>query len=258
MTLLPRLPAAYNLVAFESVGSTMTEARTLAELGEAETPDGTLVWAREQTDGKGRRGNVWNSPRGNFYSSLIVRPDVPAAQAAELGFVTGCAVFDTIGEVCDPGFECRLKWPNDILVNDSKIGGILLEAKGEAGKPVDYVIIGLGVNLLSHPQDTSYPTTDFLEQSQMIPDTTFLEAYARHFMEWAGRWVENGFEPIRENWRWRAKGIGKDITVRLQDGEMHGIFEDLGDDGCLVLNQDGKTTRVAAGDIFFPAMMARG
>lgn len=258
MTPLPHLPAAYNLVAFESVGSTMTEAHALAELGEDITPDGTLVWAREQTGGKGRRGNTWSSPKGNFYSSLIVRPDVPAAQAAELGFVTGCAVFDTIGEVCEPGFECRLKWPNDVLVNDGKIGGILLEAKGEAGKPVEYVIIGLGVNLRSHPEDTSYPTTDFLSESQMIPDTKFLEAYARHFMEWAARWIEDGFEPIRENWRWRAKGIGKEITVRMHDRELQGIFEDLGDDGSLILNQGGKITRVAAGDVFFPAQMAKG
>ena len=148
---LPRLPSVYNLVHFETVESTMLEARKLAEQGEDAAPDGTLIWAREQTGGKGRRGNTWDSPKGNFYSSLIVRPDVPAARAAELSFVTGCAVFDTVGEVCDPGFECRLKWPNDILLNDAKIGGILLETKADAGKPVDYVIIGLGVNLRSHP-----------------------------------------------------------------------------------------------------------
>ena len=80
---LPRLPAVYSLTAKETVTSTMDEARALAELGEEQTPDGTLIWAKEQTAGHGRRGNPWDSPRGNFYASLIVRPDVPARQAAD-------------------------------------------------------------------------------------------------------------------------------------------------------------------------------
>ncbi len=253
---LPRLPAVYSLIAKETVTSTMDEARALAELGEEQTPDGTLIWAKEQTAGHGRRGNPWDSPRGNFYASLIVRPDVPARQAAELGFVTGCAVFDTIGEVCEPGFECRLKWPNDILVNDCKIGGLLLEAKAEAGKPVDYVIIGLGINLKSHPKDTPYPASNFAAEGQIIPDDMFLEAFARHFMEWASRWVDDGFAPIRDNWKWRAKGIGKDITVRLGDKTLEGVFEDIGDDGSLVLSVDGNAQHIQAGDVFFPAAMA--
>ncbi|MDP4796824.1 MAG: biotin--[acetyl-CoA-carboxylase] ligase [Rhodospirillales bacterium] len=248
---LPRLPAAYNLIAFESVGSTMVEARKLAEQGEGVAPDGTLVWAREQTEGRGRRGNTWDSPKGNFYSSLIVRPDVMVARAAELSFVTGCAVFDTIGELCEPGLECRLKWPNDVLLSDEKIAGLLLETKAEAGKPVDYVIIGLGVNLKSNPDDTPYPTTNFLAQGQIIPDTVFLESYARHFMDWATRWVEDGFEPIRQQWRWRAKGIGKEITVRLANENLVGIFEDIDEDGSLLLSQNGTVRRIATGDVFF-------
>ncbi|MBO6948341.1 MAG: biotin--[acetyl-CoA-carboxylase] ligase [Rhodospirillales bacterium] len=229
----------------------MTEARKLADQGEDAAPDGTLIWAREQTEGRGRRGNTWTSPKGNFYSSLIVRPDVPASRAAELSFVTGCAVFDTVGEVCDPGYECRLKWPNDILLNDGKVGGLLLETKAEAGKPVEYVIIGLGVNLKSHPKDTPYPTTDFVDQGQAIPDTVFLEAYARHFMEWASKWVNDGFAPIRAQWKWRAAGIGKEITVRLSDQTLQGVFEDIAEDGSLMLNQDGNIRKIAAGDVYF-------
>ncbi len=248
----PRLPAAYNLIAYDTVTSTMAEARALADQGEDVAPDGTLIWSKEQTEGRGRRGNTWDSPRGNFYSSLIVRPDVPAAQAAELSFVTGCAVYDTIGELCEPGFDCRLKWPNDILLNDSKVGGLLLEAKSEAGKNVEYVIIGLGVNLRSHPEGTEFPATNFAEQSQAIPDTVFLEAYARHFMEYATRWVEQGFEPIRGNWKWRAKGLGSEITVRLHDETLSGIFEDIAEDGSLVLNMDGDVRRISAGEVFFP------
>lgn len=247
----PHLPAVYNLVALETVDSTMDEARRLAAGGEDTAPDGTLVWAKEQTAGRGRRGNAWHSPRGNFYASLIVRPEVGLARAAELGFVTGCAIFDTVGEVCEPGFECRLKWPNDILVNDSKIGGLLLEASGKAGADIDYAIIGLGVNLRSHPEGTPYPATNFAAEGQVIPDIKFLEAFARHFMDWAGRWVEEGFAPIRAQWKWRAKGLGKPITVNLANETVEGVFEDIADDGSLILDQDGTRRQIAAGDIFF-------
>ena len=250
-TLRPHLPAVYNLVALETVDSTMSEARKLADLGEQATPDGTLIWAKEQTAGRGRRGNPWSSPRGNFYASLIVRPEVTADRAAELGFVTGCAVFDAIGEVCEPGFECRLKWPNDILVNRAKIGGMLLETAGKPGQSVDYVIIGLGVNLRTHPDDTPYPATNFASEGQLIPDDVFLEAFARHFMDWAGRWVDQGFAPIRAQWKWRAFGIGQEITVNLGKEKVIGIFEDLADDGCLILGQNGTTRRISAGDVLY-------
>ena len=249
---IPRLPAAYNLIPFESVGSTMTEARKLAILGEDETPDGTLIWAREQTEGRGRRGNSWDSPKGNFYMSLITRPDVLPANAAELAFVTGCAIFDTVGEVCEPGFECRLKWPNDVLLNDCKIAGLLLETRASAGENVDYVIIGLGLNLLSHPQNTEYPATNFVNEGQIIPDTVFLEAFARHFMDWASRWVDEGFEPVRQGWKWRAKGIGEEINVRLENETLTGVFKDLAPDGSLILDQDETERIITAGDVFCP------
>lgn len=247
----PRLPAVYNLVALESVSSTMDEARRLAALGEEQTPDGTLIWAKEQTGGRGRRGTPWDSPRGNFYMSLIVRPDVPANRAAELSFVTGCAVFDTVGEVCEPGFECRLKWPNDILVNSAKIGGLLLETAVQGDGPVDYVIIGLGINLRSHPADTPYPATNFAEEGQVIPDIVFLEAFARHFMDWAGRWVEEGFEPIRTQWKWRAKGLGQEIVVNLGNERLTGVFKDIAEDGSLCLDVDGSERKITAGEVFF-------
>ncbi len=249
---VPTLPAAYRLVARESVDSTMNVARDLAEQGEDAAPDGTLVWAREQTAGHGRRGNPWQSEKGNFHISLIVRPDVMAADAAQLGFVTGCAVYDTIGELCEPGIACRLKWPNDILVNDSKIGGLLLEAKSSPGAPVDYVIIGLGINLLSHPRDTEFPATDFVAEGQMVPDTEFLQAFCRQFMDWAGRWVEEGFEPIRAQWKWRARGLDDEITVRFANEELHGIFKDIAEDGSLVLETGGEIRNISAGEVLFP------
>lgn len=251
MTTNVRLPTAYTLIELEAVDSTMDEARRRAEQGEDEAPDGTLIWAKEQTKGRGRRGREWVSPRGNFYASLILRPEVPLAEAAQLGFVAGIAIYDTIGELCEPGYECRLKWPNDILLNGRKVGGILLESKAGADVHPEYVILGTGINLLRHPPDTQFPATSFAEEHLAIPDVQFLESFARHFMDWIGRWVEKGFQPIRDQWKWRAKGIGEEIEVRLEKETFKGIFSDLDSDGALLLAADGGTRRVTAGEVFF-------
>ncbi len=251
MTTSVRLPTAYTLIELEAVDSTMDEARRRAEAGEDATPDGTLIWAKEQTKGRGRRGREWVSPRGNFYASLILRPEVPLAEAAQLGFIAGIAIYDTIGEVCEPGYECRLKWPNDILLNGRKVGGILLESKSGADGQPEYVILGTGINLMRYPPDTDFPATSFAEEAQVIPDVLFLEAFARQFMDWIGRWVDNGFAPIREQWKWRAKGLGDEIEVRLEKETFKGVFEDLDADGAMLLKQDGGTRRVTAGEVFF-------
>jgi len=248
----PKLPAAYNLIALETVGSTNAEARRLAEQGEDATPDGTLVWALEQTEGRGRRGRDWESPRGNFYSSLVLRPEVSMAEAAGLGFVAGLAVFDTIGELAEPGYQVQLKWPNDILLFEKKVGGMLLEAQaGTDGMP-EFVILGLGVNLAHHPSDTEFPATSFVSENMAIPDVMFLEAYARHFLQWVSRWVDGGLTPLLPEWRWRAAGIGEAITVRLENGTLEGTFKNIDDTGALVLDQgDAGTRLVTAGDVFF-------
>ena len=254
MTPTPRLPTAYNLIRLETVDSTNAEARRLAVQGEDAAPDGTLIWALEQTQGKGRRGREWVSPRGNFYGSLVLRPEVPIAQAAELGFVAGIAVFDTIGEVADPGYETHLKWPNDILMFKKKVGRLLLEAEpgGPDGQPT-FVILGLGVNLMHYPKDTDFPATSFVEEGLVVPDVTFLEAFARHFLDRVTRWVEGGFAAVAEDWRWRAAGIGEPITVRLENETLEGTFKDIDDaTGALILDRgDAGTRTIAAGDVYF-------
>src|SRR5216683_1079135 len=105
------LPDGYRLRRYEVVGSSNDEAKALARTG---APAGTLVWAGTQTAGRGRRGRVWQSPPGNLYLSLILRPDGTAAQAAQLGFVAALGLGDAITALAGPGLDLRYKWPNDI------------------------------------------------------------------------------------------------------------------------------------------------
>ena len=249
---LPRLPPAYRLVARDSVGSTNDEARRLAAEG---AEDGTLVWAREQSGGRGRRGRGWASPRGNLYLSLVLRPQCSLAEAAQLGFVAALGVGDAIGSVAPPLIEVTYKWPNDVLVNGRKAAGILLESQGAAGAACDWLVLGLGVNLTSYPEDSEFPATSLRFEGcpPAVTEVALLEAFGKHFMTWVNRWLEEGFAPIRKAWRNHAHGLGEETRVRLAREELSGVLKDLDETGALVLGQaGGGERRVTAGEVYFP------
>lgn len=245
------IPSVYNLVTLEAVDSTNAEARRLAAEGEEKAPDGTLVWAKEQTDGRGRRGRKWHSPPGNLYCSLIMRPDVALAKAAELSFVAGLAVFDALGSVGEPGHRVHLKWPNDVLLNDRKVAGLLLETETGGGEIPDWVILGLGVNVGVFPGETDFPATSFRAEQWPATVVDCLESFCRHFMLWSSKWLDEGFDPIRKNWLRRCHGLGEEIEVHLDNETLRGVFTDLDEDGALVLKTADGERRITAGDVFF-------
>jgi len=247
-----KLPPAYRLVEFDEVASTNEEAKRLARDG---AEDGTLVWAKTQTAGRGRAGRTWDSPRGNLYFSLVLRPECAPAEAAQLGFVAAVGLGDALALVLPPMVEYRFKWPNDVLMNDCKLAGILLEAEG-AGKPLlDWLVLGIGVNVRSHPKNVEFPATSLeYETGVKFATTDILEAFGRHFLSWVNRWREDGFAPVRAAWRAKAQGLGERIRVRLQDRTLSGRFLDLDVDGALRLDagkKAGGVLRIAAGDVYF-------
>lgn len=251
MTSSPRLPAAFRLVALDTVTSTSDEAKRLARLGEDATPEGTLVWAAEQTAGRGRRGRSWHSPPGNLYCSLVLRPECQAGAAASLGFVAALAVYDAIGSVVEGALAAWLKWPNDVMMHGGKVAGVLLEAETGAGGAPDWVVVGVGVNIAHAPADADRPATCLAaEGNPQVTVVAMLEAFARHFLSWCGRWRDGGFAAIRRPWLDRAKGIGERIEVRLDGRTVRGVFADLDADGALVLRQGARTLRISAGDVF--------
>lgn len=250
MTVRPDLPPAYRLVARDSVGSTNEDAKALAREG---AEDGTIVWAREQTAGRGRGGRGWSSPPGNLYFSLILRPECSAAQAAQISFLAALGVGTALAGVVPPMSRIQYKWPNDVLLDGAKIAGILLETESAGGDALAWLVVGVGVNLDSHPADTPYPATDLRARTgERVSPEAMLGAFGRHFLTWTNRWLEEGFAPVREAWRLWAKGIGESVRVRLPREELTGTFVDLDDDGALLVElADGTRRRVSAGDVFF-------
>lgn len=249
MSAVPKLPPGYTLVALDETDSTNEEARRRAEAG---ARAGTLIWARSQRRGRGRLGRVWSSPPGNLYCSLLLRPDLPMAEAAKLSFVAGLAVGEALIELLPEGTRVGYKWPNDVLVGGCKAAGILLESM-TLGARLASLVIGVGINVESHPEGLAYPVTSLKAQGSAATVAETLEAYMRRFDAWLGRWQEQGFAPVRQAWLARAVGLGGPIEVRFGERTLSGAFADLDPSGALILREaDGGRRAISAGEVFLP------
>jgi BirA family transcriptional regulator, biotin operon repressor / biotin---[acetyl-CoA-carboxylase] ligase len=246
----PGLPSFFSLVALESIDSTNEEARRRARAG---APEGTLVWAREQSRGRGRRGRSWSSPAGNLYLSLLLRPRVPPAAAAQIGFVAAVALAEALAGLLPAGRHIACKWPNDLLVDGAKISGILPEAEA-AGGLVEAMVLGIGVNVASFPGDLPYRATSLAAAGASAAVEEVLEALAASLEQWYLRWRAEGFEPVRRRWLERALGLGEPIEIRLEGEVLHGRFAALDPTGAIDLELPGGGHRlIAAGEVFHRA-----
>lgn len=249
MTQKPTLPAPLRLLEFPSLDSTSNEARRQAELG---AEDGLVVWALEQTDGRGRRGRTWVSAPGNLYFSLLLRPGCSPARAAEFTFLACDALARTVVDLL-PSAEVACKWPNDVLVNGRKVAGILIESQAASAEALDFTVVGVGINVHVCPDDdeVQFPATSLnAEGATEISVAGVLETFCRQFQHLRKRWERQGFEPVREAWLKRAFRLGAPVRVALPDRTVEGLFRDLGEDGALILEVDGRTERILAGDVF--------
>jgi BirA family biotin operon repressor/biotin-[acetyl-CoA-carboxylase] ligase len=235
----PVLPDGWTLVALQSVGSTNDEAARLADGG---APEGTVVWAREQTGGRGRRGRRWASPVGNLYSSTILRPDCPAQRATELGFVATLAVADIV----PPGRAVRVKWPNDVLVDGGKVAGILPESAIDQDGKAGHVVMGIGVNVGFAPDlpEMRYPAAILGGTVERA-----LEKLTAALATRLAQWRQNGFESIRADWLAKAGPIGLDVDVKLGEELVRGRFAGIDGEGALLLETPAGRRKIVAGEL---------
>jgi BirA family biotin operon repressor/biotin-[acetyl-CoA-carboxylase] ligase len=138
-----------------------------------------------------------------------------------------------------------------LLANGKKVSGILLETEMLAGEIPNFVVLGVGVNLVSSPRDTPYSATSLAEEGALaLAPAGMLAAFIRYFAKWLAIWREAGFGPIRESWLLQAAGLGEPIQVRLERNTLDGRFLDLDGDGALMLGMPGGSRRIAAGEVF--------
>jgi len=258
------LSSGYRLAAFDTIGSTSSEA-----IGRARKGDPGRLWvvATEQTAGHGRRGRPWQTPSGNLAASLLMLVPVSSAGAATLGFAAALALEDAIRAVSPAavvksaideasGIAARvqLKWPNDVLIDGAKVAGILLEAVGSSGSPTS-IVIGIGVNVRRAAEGLSYPTTSLAACGADASAEDLFRALSESWVEYETAWNGGrGFAGIRDRWLMRAAGLGAPVAVRSGADIFRGIFETIDEDGRLVVRgADGAARTISAGDVHFGA-----
>ncbi|MFN3764261.1 MAG: biotin--[acetyl-CoA-carboxylase] ligase [Aliihoeflea sp.] len=260
------LAAGYGLEVFDTVGSTNAEA---LERAKASGRGRTWFVSDHQVAGRGRRGRPWHTQRGNLAASLLLTPDVPLAQAAALGFVAGLALSDAleavvpqarIGIGVDGGSTSgkgrfELKWPNDVLAHGAKLSGILLEsAMLDSARYA--LVIGIGVNVVTYPQDVPYPATSLREMGADLDAQVLFLALSDAWIDNERLWREGrGLDAIREKWLAKAAGLGSEVAVRAEGRVVRGRFETIDEECRFVIREnDGNAIRIAAGDVHFGAV----
>nr|WP_217352604.1 biotin--[acetyl-CoA-carboxylase] ligase [Sphingomonas sp. ID1715] len=224
----------------QRTASTNADMLALAANGAAE---GLWLRAIEQTAGRGRLGRAWVSPPGNLYASTIVRLRAGDTGAATLALVAAVALEETLRAY---GADATIKWPNDLLIGDAKLTGILLERTGDA------VVVGIGVNLAHHPDGLDRKTTSLAAQGSTPPDAElFLRDLADAFARWLTAW-RRSLDEVRRRWLDRAHPLGTALSVRLPDlPPLEGLFDGLDDQGALRLRlPSGEVQVIHAGDVF--------
>lgn len=234
---------------FREVGSTQEVAKWLAIKGARE---GGIVVAEVQTGGKGRRGRLWHSPSGGIYLSIILRPNISPSHAPVLTLLAGAAIARVLRRLY--GLKAELKWPNDVMVGDKKICGILTEIGAET-EVVNYCILGIGINAnieSSHfPSEIRGAATSLKEElGKEISRAELTKGVLEEIEHLYFIFRDQGPAPILEEWRALTNTLGAMVKVTDQAKVVEGRAVDVDQDGALILElADGSSKRIIAGDV---------
>lgn len=236
------------------VASTQGEAAGLATAGASE---GTVVTATHQSAGRGRRGHEWlDAPGESLLMSIVLRPRIPPNLTPQLSLVAAVGVVDALGRT---GVTGAIRWPNDVMVGERKICGMLPEAVTARDGTLDHVILGIGLNVNQRDFPTSIrtlATSVRIETGREHAVDEMLNAVLAGLEGWYGRFVKGGLDAVHPAWLKRAQGIGR--RTRAADGR-EGVAVGLAADGALLLRTDGgETVRVVAGEVATEAEHAAG
>ena len=254
---------AVTEVALEETASTNAHALELLK-SRAAPRHLTLVWARRQTQGRGRGGRVWQSPEGNVFFSMILRPQADWGDLNQLPLVTSVAIHAAIRPHVPTSRALTIKWPNDLLIDAAKVSGTLIESHRLIRSTdinrwsAEALVVGIGVNVAHHPTEgLMYPATSLRQAGSAVERDQVIRDLARALIETLELWRRRGFAPIRAAYLDSAHGLGESITVRTSldlNESISGVFEGIDEDGALLLRlADGTARRLLVGDVFFGA-----
>ena len=248
MSSISKLSSGYEILEFDELDSTMLTLKDLALSG---CNIKTVVRAKKQKNGRGRHGRVWDSPEGNLYFSFLreAEKNIKNNIFAPV-FIVALSLAHSIIDVSEKKIIPKIKWPNDILVNKSKIAGILIEyINMKNGK--DLLNIGLGVNIISNPKKAIYPSTNLQKENVNISPTMLLNIFLNQFDKINKIYKVDGIEKIFDMWNDLGHKIGESVSVKVRDKRIFGTFNGLSKEGgLLIINEAGIEEVILAGDVF--------
>jgi len=243
-------PQPFLLHRFDEVGSTNDIAKELAQQGAAE---GTAVVAEAQTAGRGRLQRRWASPRGKgIYLSVLLRPAIPVTRAPQLTMLAAVAVARAIRRVT--GLEARTKWPNDVMIGEKKVCGILTEVSAQ-GMALNFAVVGIGINVSMTPEDLPEDVRDdatslAMESGQPIDREQVLQGVLQSLAEYYHRYRTEPFRSLLDEYKSLDIALGSTVTVIDNQTHIIGIAEDIDEFGTLTLRlPDGRWQRVVTGKV---------
>jgi len=236
-------PAGWRLRVHESLPSTSDLLLRLAAAGE---PEGLAVLAHRQTAGRGRDGRVWESQAGNLHLSLLLRPGGPAREAPQWGLLAAVALHDALAPLLPEPGRLRLKWPNDLLLGEAKLAGMLCESAADAAGGMEWLVIGLGANLAAAPQVEGRATTCLAQHAAPPSAEDFACRLLAAFEARRETLRQGGFAAIRA--AWVARGPATLAPLVMRNG-VAGRYQGLAEDGSLLLETNGRIHAVTSGEV---------
>lgn len=212
--------------------------KTAFELASNHTlSDREIILAKKQSAGRGRMSRNWSSPEGNLYFSILLKPQKNLSELNQLSFVGIVALHLAVR-------NSTMKWPNDLLINQKKVAGLLLESKINQ-KNCDFVVVGIGVNIASNPSQTIFPASNLHECGIEITPEDLLKKFLDEFENLYQNWLDFGFAKTRRIWMQNAHKLNEEIKC----GDDFGVFLGIDEDGNLLLKKDERISKISVADV---------
>lgn len=217
-----------------------TNETALARIRKGQAAHGMVITSKSQTAGRGRQGRVWHSPAGNLYASIILMPRRPKQDWPQLALLTGLAVVEAL-----PDYDLKLKWPNDLLCGESKLGGILCEIEGDA------VVLGLGLNIAHAPEDPDRAITGLAAMGYSETAETALSQILPSLSRLYEIWSKSGLTArLRDRWQSHAACLGQTISIHRHGQEtLEGIYHGISPAGALLVDVGDMHYELHSGEI---------